>query len=154
VSLFLILEYKNLEYKNLENNSTATIVNSSSTKTIGYYTKFINNKDLSSNGDVCNQLMSSDFMSNVNECFCCAFKAFDEDLGELNEIEEALKLARGRYEENGMQKNFPSDTEDGYKSCGSSISDKTYMIKDLERKKSRRLPSVSIDLIDIENKKI
>jgi hypothetical protein len=96
-------------------------------------------------------LSSPDVMSNVNEFFQTAMKDYDEDLSELNEIEEVLRFARRQYEENGMNVNTVlSDTEDGYKSCGSSISDKTYMNLD---KKVRRYPSVSIDLIDIENKK-
>jgi hypothetical protein len=74
-------------------------------------------------------------------------KGYNEDLDDLNELEEVLRVSRRQYEENGM--NVLSDTEDGYKSCGSSISDKTYLNFD---KKSRRYPSVLIDLIDIEKK--
>jgi hypothetical protein len=105
------------------------------------------------NSEVCNISTHSEVISNCNEFFVGAFKEYEEEMNELNDFEDILRGIRKEYEANGMQKVVMSDTEDGYKSGGSSISDKTYMINNLE-KRSRRYPSVSIDLIDIENKKM
>jgi hypothetical protein len=120
-------------------------------KSLSFYNKFINNKDsiLPRNESI---LSTNYFSTDVNDIFQSVLNDFEDNISDLNEIEEVLKLARRQYEENGMNNNILSDTEDGYRSGGSSISDKTYMMNNLERKSKKYFPSVLIDLIDIENK--